>query len=117
MLEPVSTSPSLPSAGETSAETTPILQVDTSLLATRPAGEAVQMAPYVISEPRMKLPTPGQVLTRKGRLDVALQRRPALRFFSFWGLNNKVALAMQEEDQALERHREMNQLVSLYSIK
>jgi hypothetical protein len=98
-------------------ETTPVLQVDSLTLAARAAGELVRMAPYVITQPRMKLPEPAQVLTPKGKLEVARQKQPGLRFLSFWGLNDKVALAMYEEDLALQRKREMADLWALYLIK
>ena len=40
----------------------------------------------------------------KGRsTSASMKRRPGLKYFSFWGLNNKVALDMLEEDLEEER--------------
>lgn len=97
-------------------DTSPVLALDFSAV-NRAQGEAVTMTPFVVNQPKMKVPPPTTVMTPKAKLDVALQRRPGLRFLNFWGLNNGIALAMYEDDLAGARRREMADLMSLYLIK
>jgi hypothetical protein len=94
---------------------TPVL-TETAATA-RPRGEIVEMAPYIVAEPKAKAPKEYQMLTPKGRVELALKRRPGLKFLNFWGLNNGIAVAMLQEDLALERRREAAELMSLYLIK
>jgi hypothetical protein len=94
---------------------TPVLTE--SAATARPRGEIVEMAPYIVAEPKAKAPKEYQMLTPKGRVELALKRRPGLKFLNFWGLNNGIAVAMLQEDLALERRREAAELMSLYLIK
>ena len=80
------------------------------IVAERARGEVVRMAPYTVSSPGMKMPAEKQVFTPKGRLDAAHKRRPGLKFFSFWGLNDSVAEAMLEEERVPAQRREEAEL-------
>ena len=76
--------------------------------------------PRCLAESRDKpAPTfkPRELLTAKGRLDLALERHPGLRFGSFWIFRNDgVALEMLAEEERLERIKEMQDLVSLLPL-
>jgi hypothetical protein len=75
----------------------------------------LQLPTYVVRENKIPAFKERELLTPQGKLDLALKRRPGLRigwlpFFS----NAGVALAMLEEDFALERKKEMQDLLGFY---
>ncbi len=80
----------------------------------QPRNRIIRLSPYVVREnppPRFK---ERDLLTAKGRLDLALRRHPGLRLGAFGPLNNHAwAGAMLAEEFALERRQEMLDLLSL----
>lgn len=57
-----------------------------------------------------------EMLTPKGRLDMAVRRRPGLRIGNFLGLNNGIALAMLREDIEKEKRDVMKERVDRLSL-
>ena len=49
------------------------------------------------------LPPTFDLLTPKGRLELAFKKYPGLRIGNFFGMNNGIALAMQAEERKLEQ--------------
>lgn len=83
----------------------------------KPRNTIIRLPEYVVQEqipPVMKERT---IETPKARLDRALKRNPGLRFGSFWIFRNDgIALAMQEEEERLERMRETQDLLTLLPV-
>lgn len=80
----------------------------------RPRNTIIRLPNYVVTEPKIKMPKERELLTPKGRLELALKRYPGLRFGNIGFLRNDgIALMMYEEDLRLERMREMAELLSL----
>lgn len=78
----------------------------------RPRNKIIRLPDYVVSEPRIHLPKERDVLTDKGKLDLAFKRHPGLKL-GFGPFNNIFwANAMIEEEIAAERRKEMNDLLS-----
>jgi hypothetical protein len=80
---------------------------------------AQMLPPYIVEENRLPKLKERDVLTFKGRRELAFKRRPGLRFLSLPIplLNNVgIALFMLEEDFAAERRREEADLWGLYNI-
>jgi hypothetical protein len=76
--------------------------------AAAPAGDssdAVQLKPYVVQEDRLPEFKERDMLTLKGKLELARRRYPGLG-----PLNNALALQMLEEDFAKERREELADL-------
>jgi hypothetical protein len=79
------------------------------------SAEVLQMAAYIVREDKVPDFKERELLTPQGKLDLALKRRPGLRIGWLPFLSNAgVALAMLEEDFALERKKEMQDLLGLY---
>lgn len=57
-----------------------------------------------------------EMLTPKGRLDMALRRRPGLRIGNFLGLNNGIALALLQEDIEKEKRDALKEQVERLSF-
>lgn len=57
-----------------------------------------------------------EMLTPKGRSDMAVRRRPGLRIGNFLGLNNGIALAMLREDIEKEKRDAMKERVDRLSL-
>jgi hypothetical protein len=80
----------------------------------KPRNGIVRLPRYIVREPRVPALSEYQVLTPKGKVELALKTYPGLRFGSFWIFRNDgIALAMLEEDVAAERARELAELTSL----
>lgn len=80
----------------------------------RPRNTIIRLPNYIVTEPKIKMPKQREMLTPKGRLELALKRYPGLRFGNIGFLRNDgIALMMYEEDLRLERMREMADLLSL----
>jgi hypothetical protein len=80
---------------------------------------AQMLPPYIVEENRLPKLKERDVLTFKGRQELAFKRRPGLKFLSLPipPLNNVgIALFMLEEDFAAERRREEADLWGLYNI-
>ena len=80
----------------------------------KPRNGIIRLPPYVVRERKLQELKERDLLTAKGRLDLALQRHPGLRLGSLGPLNNnRWAGAMLEEEFAIERRKEMLDLLSL----
>jgi hypothetical protein len=75
----------------------------------------VQLPRFVVREPR--LPDPLQVLTTKGREELAFQRRPGLRMVPLAEMNATIALELLGDDLRAQRAVEAAQWMGLYTIK
>ncbi|HUR58937.1 MAG TPA: hypothetical protein VM029_14585, partial [Opitutaceae bacterium] len=82
----------------------------------RPRNQIFRLPPYIVAEPKLAPTKERHVLTKKGKLDIALKKHPGLKFGPFAWLNNIIALQMYEDDVAAERRKEEADLWSLYSI-
>jgi hypothetical protein len=75
-----------------------------------PADEGKDSSPGVLHLPKLTvkerpptLPSNFELLTPRGRLELALKTHPGLRIGNFFGMNNGIALAMQAEERKLEQ--------------
>lgn len=83
----------------------------------KPRNQIIRLPQYVVGEPKVHLPSREmEVLTPKGRVEYALDRRPGLRFGPLAWLNGPIALAMLDDDLAAERRHQEAELWSLYRI-
>jgi hypothetical protein len=97
----------------------PVLKVASSepREADKPRNTIIRLDPYQVLEAKPPAFKEREILTPRGRLDVALKRYPGLKFGNLWIFNNYgLALAMYEEDLALERAKELMELSSLASL-
>jgi hypothetical protein len=93
-------------------ESSPVLR-DTD----KPRNQIIRLPRFIVEEQKLHIPKEElQVLTPKGRVEYAFNRRPGLKFGPFSFLNAGIALAMLEEDLAVQRAAEMADLFSLYRI-
>jgi hypothetical protein len=83
----------------------------------RPRSQIVQLPEFFVAEPRVHVPNRLQVLTPKGRVDLAFQRRPGLKIVPLAWMNAGVAVEMLEEDLRARRRAEHAELLSLYLIR
>ena len=81
----------------------------------KPKNGIIRLPAYLVREPKMRELKQRELLTPKGKLDLALKRHPGLRFnpLFFLGSNDGIARAMLEEEDRLERLAEMADLLSL----
>lgn len=87
---------------------------DLTLSSDQPRNAIIRLPRYVVTEPKIRLPKEREVMTPKGQLEIALKRYPGLRFGNIWFLrNDSIALMMLEEDQRIERMREIAELLSI----
>jgi hypothetical protein len=82
----------------------------------RPLNQILRLPPYLVAEPKLAPTKERDVLTKKGKLAIALKKHPGLKFGPFAWLNNGIALEMYEQDVAAERRKEEADLWSLYSV-
>ena len=102
-FEPASTKPETP---------TPDLRES-----DKPRNTILRLPSYIVREEKPILFKERELLTPKGRLDLALRKHPGMRFGSFWIFRNDGwALAMLAEEERLERQREMSDLLSLLTV-
>jgi hypothetical protein len=73
----------------------------------------LQLPNYEIQERQAPDFRERELLTPKGRIDVAFRRHPGLRFGPFSSLNAKVGLMMLQEEQQVERYSEIKELTDL----
>jgi hypothetical protein len=57
-----------------------------------------------------------EILTPTARIDLYLKRHPGLRIGNLFGLNRGIAAAMIAEQDALDRRREMNDLLEFQAF-
>lgn len=80
----------------------------------KPRNGIIRLPPYKVQEGRLPNFKERDLLTPSGRLDLAYQRHPGLNFGSWGPFNNNAwARAMLGEEFALERMKEMYDLLSL----
>ena len=70
---------------------------------------------YIVREPKLREFKQRELLTPKAKIELAYKKYPGLRFnpLFFLGSNAGIGLAMIEEEERLERMREMEDLLSL----
>lgn len=84
-----------------------------------PRTQVFQMPRFLVRDRQPEIPENEiEVLTPKGRVELAFHRRPGLRFGGplAW-LNRPIALEMLEEDLAVERRAREAELWSLYLVR
>lgn len=83
--------------------------------ADKPRNTIIRLPRHVVQDRRDPVIKDREILTPKGKLELALKRYPGLRFGSLPFLsNNGIAMLLLEEDLRLERKTEMEDLVELY---
>lgn len=83
----------------------------------RPRNTIFRLPQYVVQDEKPPAFKERHLLTPTGRLSLALQRYPGLRFGSLpFFSNHGLALAMLAEDDRLERKAERDDLVTLLSL-
>jgi hypothetical protein len=84
----------------------------------KPRNQIIRLPNFIVGEPKFHVPTPLQVLTPKGRVELGFQRRPGLRIIpALAWMNAGIALEMLEDDLQAQRRREAAELLSLYLIR
>jgi hypothetical protein len=79
-----------------------------------PDKDVFRLPAYIVQEPKLPAFKERELLTPKGKIDLALKRHPGLRFGSLpFFSNNGIGLAMLEEEFRLERLHEMADLMTL----
>lgn len=80
----------------------------------KPKNGIIRLPAYLVVGPKTPTLNEVQVLTPKGRVDLAYKAFPGLRFGSFWIFRNDgIADAMLDEELMLARQREVADLMSL----
>jgi hypothetical protein len=83
----------------------------------RSRSQIVRLPEFIVGEPKLHVPRPLDVLTPKGRVELAFQRRPGLQYVPLAWMNAGIALEMLEDDLQAARRREAAELLSLYLIR
>ena len=84
----------------------------------KPRNQIIRLPNFIVGEPKFHVPSPLQVLTPKGRVELGFQRRPGLRIIpALAWMNAGIALEMLEDDLQAQRRREAAELMSLYLIR
>ncbi len=79
--------------------------------------DGVLNLPTVLVQAKRQPPmTEYEMLTPKGRLELALRRRPGLRIGNLFGMNNGVALALLHEDIEREKRERLTEQVERLSL-
>ena len=77
------------------------------------SSDVVQLAPFVVKEDKLPDIKERQLLTPKGKLELAKKLNPGLNLGPLSSMNNGVALEMAEEVFAQERRKELAELKSV----
>ena len=89
----------------TTAESVDLRDID------KPRNGIIRLPSFIVGELKLRVPTIEQeVLTAKGRLDLALKQQPGLKLGPFASLNNPSALGMLAEEARLERLFKISEL-------
>ena len=82
--------------------------------ADTPANGVIRLPSFLVEESKLRAPSERDMLTPKGRLDLALKRRPGLRIGALGPLKNTFwAKALLDEDFAAERSAEANEILGV----
>ncbi len=73
--------------------------------------DVVRLPRYEVRERPLPPFRERHLLTRAGRIDLAVKRHPALKLGPLSRLNFRRGLDMLEEEQQIERNREMSELI------
>jgi hypothetical protein len=76
-----------------------------------PRNGIIRLPQYDVREDKVPKFRERELLTQKGRADVALRRHPGLRFGPLSFLNVRRGLEMLAEEDAIDRRREMAELI------
>jgi hypothetical protein len=83
----------------------------------KPRNTIIRLPNFEVQEEKLVTLKPRELLTPPERLRAALKKHPGLHFGSLPFLsNNGIALAMQAEEERLERMKEMDDLLSLLPV-
>ena len=83
---------------------------DVNATTDKPRNGIVRLPRYVVREQKVPDFTPMELLTPKGKLELALSRHPGLKFVPFAWLNNAIALEMLAEEQQYARRKQLEEL-------
>ena len=98
-------------AGKPIAPGTDLREID------KPKNTIIRLPDFEVQEEKVITLKPRELLTPPERLRIALKKHPGLRFGSLPLLsNNGIALAMQAEEERLERMKEMEDLLTLLPV-
>lgn len=103
---PATPEPSVPAPLASSSSTASPNFGDTTL-----DNDIVRLPRYEVRERPLPTFRERDLLTRAGRLDLAVKRHPALKLGPLSRLNLRRGLEMLEEEQQIERNREMSELI------
>ena len=67
------------------------------------SGDILHLPKITVKAAAPTLPSRFDLLTPKGRLDLAMKSSPGLRIGNFFGLNNGIAMAIQAEERDVEK--------------
>jgi hypothetical protein len=79
----------------------------------KPRNTIIRLPDYIVRDAKTPPPKEREVLTPRGRLELARKRHPGLKLGNLWGLNDGWALAMLAEQERLDRKREFEDLADL----
>lgn len=83
-----------------------------------PKNPVVRLPSYIVGEPKLRIPQRDfQVLTPKGRVELAFNRWPGLRFGPFAHLNAPIGLEMLEDELRVQRRAEAVELWTLHLVR
>ena len=78
----------------------------------RPRNAIIRLPQYDVRDDQAPEFRERELLTDQGRIDLALKRHPGLKIGPLAFLNIRRGLEMLEEEQAVERRKEMNELLA-----
>ncbi|HEX2855802.1 MAG TPA: hypothetical protein VHO24_21375 [Opitutaceae bacterium] len=83
----------------------------------KPRNGIIRLPPHIVRELKIPAFKERELLTPKGKLELAYKRHPGLRFGNLpFFSNNAIAMFMLEEEYRLERIAEMSDLVGMMSL-
>lgn len=80
---------------------------------TKPRNTIIRLPDYVVRDAKVPAIKEREVLSPRGRLELARKLHPGIRVGNLFGLNDGVALAMLAEQERLDRQREFTDLADL----
>jgi hypothetical protein len=82
----------------------------------KPRNGIIRLPSFIVGELKLRVPAEQDVLTPKGRLDLALKRQPGLKFGPLAYLNDPIALDMLAEEERLDRLAKIGELSGFLSF-